>query len=194
MIGRQCSYRGWARLLFLLSAAIPLAGARAQAPGANPLQNVPAVPVGQPQETETKWDKAAATFTPDALQGPPTPAVMYAVVGRDDRQLAQYLAAYRAHMAATWNTRYALMSALKMVNRADKNADVDAVRYYEVVARQLWRELSTGDESFDLAASAILRKSQVRRYREWKAAWQHGAQVQQRLDARAGSGEPRDSG
>jgi hypothetical protein len=154
---------------------------RAQAPGANVLQNV-FPPSLQQSAGESRSDSTEAALTPDALQGPATPAVMYAVVGMNERQLAQYLVAYRAHMAATWNTRYTVMSSLRMLERAVQNADADAERYYQVVTAQLWKQVSSQDQSFDLALAALLTRPQLQRYRDWRTAWQRGTRVQQHLD------------
>lgn len=176
--------------VLVLGSTFAGAEARAQATGGNVLQNAPVPTSEQSREgTHSQPNAAGAALTPDGLQGPPTPAVMYAVAGLDDRQLAQYLGAYRAHMAATWNTRYAVMSSLQMLERAMQNSDSDAVEYYQLLTGQLWQQVRTQDESFDLALGAILHKGQLRRYREWGGAWERGTRVQQRLDPPAASRE-----
>ena len=176
--------------VLVLGSTFAGAEARAQAAGGNVLQNAPVTTSEQPrQETQSQPNATGAALTPDGLQGPPTPAVMYAVAGLDDRQLAQYRGAYPAHMAATWNIRYAVISSLRMLERATQNSDSDAVRYYQLLTGQLWQQVRTQDESFDLALGAILHKGQLKRYREWRGAWERETRAQQRVDAPAGSSE-----
>lgn len=104
-----------------------------------------------------------------------------AVRGEARAQLTQYLAAYRAHMAATWNTRVAIMSALKMMDRAMQSSDSDAVRYYHLGIAQLWGQLRTQDQDFEAALGSILRKGELRSYQAWQVRWERGAETQQRL-------------
>lgn len=157
--------------------------ARAQSQGINVLQNAPVATAQQaPGETASQSRRAPVALTADALQGPVTPVVMYAVAGLDDVQLAQYLVAYRAHMASTWNIRYAVMSSLRMMDRAVQNSDSDAARYYKVLTTELWQKVRAEDDGFDLALTTILHKGQLRHYRDWRAAGERGTQVQQRLE------------
>jgi hypothetical protein len=77
-------------------------------------------------------------LTPNVLQGPPTPAAMFAITELDPHQLTRYLAAYRDQMGATWDTRYGVASALGMLNKAVARVDEDAARYYGAMAGRLW--------------------------------------------------------
>lgn len=157
--------------VLLLAAATGIDGATAQATS---------------QQIE---DLAGPTaFTPDALQGPPTPAVTSVITGMDERRMEQYVAAYRAHMAATWTTRWSLVSSVRMLDRAMENSDEDAARYYHVLAEQLWRKVSAQDTAFDISLSAILREDQLQRYRRWKQAWLRAAEAQRRMEGASGSG------
>jgi hypothetical protein len=122
-------------------------------------------------------------LTPDAVQGPPTPANIYAIVGMDEHQLLQYVAAYRAHMASTWRSRLAVVSAVKMMDRAERASDGDAYRYYELAAARLWAEVSAQDTGFDATLGTILHKEQLQRYRKWKDQWVRATRMQQRIDA-----------
>lgn len=169
--------RRFSPVLALVVAATFGPQAAAQAPGTNVLQNVSPLPPEQPTAPETP----PVPLTADAIQGPPNPATMYALARLSDTQMAQYLAAYRAHMAATWNTRMATMSALKMLDRAHKNADADAVRYYRVITDQLWRQIRTNDLGFDAALGSILPQHQLASYRDWREAWERGTRAEQRL-------------
>lgn len=85
-------------------------------------------------------------------------------------------------MAATWNTRYAVMSSLQMLERAGQNSDADAESYYQLLTAQLWKQVKSQDESFDLALGSLLSKGQLQHYRHWRAAWERGTRVQQHLD------------
>lgn len=165
-------------LVFALVLASVLQGqAEAQNSGANPLQNVSSTGPGQLTSTET----LPVPLTADALQGPPNPATMYALTGMSDGQMTQYLAAYRAHMAATWDVRVATMSALGMMDRALRNADAERVRYYGLVLDGLWGRLRAQDQGFGVALGSILERKQLETYHAWRTAWERGTRAQQRL-------------
>jgi hypothetical protein len=123
-----------------------------------------------------------ALLTPDALQGPPTPATMYAIATLDAGQLNHYLAAYRAHMEATWDARYGVASAVRLLNQAADRGDGDAARYYTAVTGRLWTQVLAQDRTFDDVVETMLRKDQRRRYREWKERLARGAAEQGRLE------------
>jgi hypothetical protein len=123
-----------------------------------------------------------ALLTPDALQGPPTPATMYAIATLDADQLNRYLGAYRAHMGATWDARYGVASAVRLLNRAVDQRDEDTARYYSALAERLWTQVVAQDRSFDDVVSSMLRKDQRRRYREWKDRLAKGAAEQGLLE------------
>ena len=170
-----------------IAVATPIAQGRAQSTPENGLQNA------APDFTEQVRQAAAGprttatvTLTPDALQGPPTPAAMYALVGMDDRQLGAYDAAYRAHMAASWDTRWNLVSALHRLDRADQDSDGEAVQQLRAIAGRLWTQVWTLDEGFDQSLGTILERKQLRRYQEWKQAMERATQAQLRLAARSG--------
>lgn len=133
------------------------------------------------QRAERQSSTQPAVLTPDAIQGPPTPALIYSIVGMDDPQLVRYVAAYRAHMAATWDTRWGLMSALRAMDRAAQRSDADALRYYQLTAGALWRSLRTQDQDFESSLGSILHPDQLRRFRSWRDAWLRGALLQQRI-------------
>jgi hypothetical protein len=122
-------------------------------------------------------------LTPDALQGPPTPAAMFAIAELDHHQLTRYLAAYRDHMVATWDTRSGVASALGMLNKAVERGDEDAARYYGTVAGRLWTRVAEQDRGFDQVVETILRKGQRKQYREWKEKLARGAAEQGRLES-----------
>jgi hypothetical protein len=124
----------------------------------------------------------AALLTPDALQGPPTPAAMYAIVTLDADQLNRYLAAYRAHMEATWDARSGVASAVRLLNRAVDQRDEDAARYYTALTERLWTQVAAQDRSFDDVVNTMLRKDQRRRYRDWMDRLARGAAEQGRLE------------
>lgn len=169
--------RRFSPVLVLIVAATFGPQAAAQGSGTNVLQNVSPQPSGQ----LTALEGPPVPLTSDALEGPPNPSTMYALAGLSDTQMAQYLAAYRAHMAATWNTRAATMSSLKMMDRALKNADADAVRYYRLLTDQLWRQIRADDVGFDAALGSILPQQQLASYRDWREAWERGTRALQRL-------------
>jgi hypothetical protein len=176
--------RRFTLVFVLFLAATPQGQAGAQASGANVLQNIPPEPAEQlGQDAGNRPDGPRLPLTADALQGPPNPATMYALTGMNDGQFAQYLAAYRAHMAATWSTRVATMSALNMMGRAVKNSDAEAVRYYHLLTDQLWAQLRNQDRGFDTALGALLKEKQLESYHRWKAAWERGSRARQRLQA-----------
>lgn len=165
-------------LVFALVLAPVLQGqVEAQNSGANPLQNVS--PAGPGQLTSTGSPRLP--LTADALQGPPNPSTMYALTGMGDSQMTQYLAAYRAHMAATWDVRVATMSALGMMELALRNADADRVRYYGLVLDRLWGRLRAQDQGFGIALGSILERKQLETYYAWREAWERGTRAQQRL-------------
>jgi hypothetical protein len=121
-------------------------------------------------------------LTPDALQGPPTPATMYAIATLDPDQLNRYLAAYRAHMGATWDARYGVASGVRLLNRAVDQRDEDAARYYTAFVERLWTQVAAQDRSFDEVVNTMLRKDQRRRYQDWKNRLARGAAEQGRLE------------
>jgi hypothetical protein len=120
-------------------------------------------------------------LTPDALQGPPTPVTLYAIAALDRDQLSRYTAAYRAHMSATWDARYGVASAVKLLDQAVTQRDEDAARYYSAVADRLWSRVVEEDRGFDDVVAALLRKDQQKRYREWKRKLAEGEAEQGRL-------------
>ena len=126
--------------------------------------------------------EAGQRLTPDALQGPPTPAMLYAIVSLDRDQLYRYAAAYRAHMSATWETRYGVASAVKLLDRAVEQRDEDAARYYGALTDRLWSRVVEEDRGFDEVVEALLRKGQQKQYREWKRRLARGADEQGRLE------------
>jgi hypothetical protein len=123
-----------------------------------------------------------ALLTPDALQGPPTPAAMYAIATLDADQLNRYLAAYRAHMGATWDARYGVASAVRLLNRAVDQHNEDAARYYTALTERLWSQVLAQDRSFDDVVTTMLRKDQRRHYKDWKERLARGAAEQGRLE------------
>jgi hypothetical protein len=125
---------------------------------------------------------ASSLLTPDALQGPPTPATMYAIATLDAGQLNRYLAAYRAHMGATWDARSGVASAVRLLNRAVDQRNEDAARYYTALTERLWTQLVAQDRSFDEVVNSMLRKDQRRRYQDWKDRLARGAAEQGRLE------------
>ena len=110
---------------------------------------------------------------------------MYALVGMNDRQLGSYETAYRAHMAASWDTRWSLVSTIHQLESATENSDGDAIQHFRAVAARLWNEVRTPDEGFDQSLGSILERKQLRRYQEWKDAMLRASQAQQRLNARS---------
>jgi hypothetical protein len=167
--------------LVVILAAVLQEPAGAQVSGANVLQNVFPAPA---QTRDPTMNRAAGSYLPltaDALLGPPNPATMYALTDMNDRQLAQYLTAYRAHMAGTWNSRVATVSALNMMHRALKNSDAGAARYYQLLTDHLWARLRNQDQGFDIALAALLTPRQLESYRRWRSAWERGSRVRQRI-------------
>ena len=124
----------------------------------------------------------AALLTPEALQGPPTPATMYAIALLDADQLNRYLAAYRAHMGATSEARYGVASAVRLLSRAVDQRKEDAARYHTALTERLWAQLAAQDRSFDEVVNTMLRKDQRRRYQDWKERLARGAAEQGRLE------------
>jgi hypothetical protein len=173
-------HRASPALVLILAAALQ-GPAGAQVSGANVLQNVLSAPA---QTHDPTVNRAAGTHLPltaDALLGPPNPATMYALTGMNERQLAQYLAAYQAHMAGTWNTRVATVSASNMMERAMRNSDAGAARYYQLLTDHLWEKLRRQDQGFDIALAALLTPRQLESYRRWRAAWERGSRARQRI-------------
>jgi hypothetical protein len=125
---------------------------------------------------------SATLLTPDALQGPPTPAALFAIAELDPDQLTRYLAAYRAHMGATWDARYGVASAVRMLNGAVERGDEDAARYYGTITDRLWTRVVEEDRGFDQVVETILRKDQRKQYREWKEKLARGAAEEGRLE------------
>jgi hypothetical protein len=137
----------------------------------------------QGARADTEPGRSGATLlTPDALQGPPTPAAMYAIATLDGDQLNRYLAAYRAHMGATWDARSGVASAVRLLNRAVDQRDEDAARYYTTLTGRLWTQVVAQDRSFDDVVNTMLRKDQRRRYQEWKERLARGEAEQGRLE------------
>jgi hypothetical protein len=170
--------------VLILAVAVPNTRARAQARPDNGLQNGPLDFTEQVRQAAAGPQTAApVALTPDALQGPPTPATMYALVGMNDRQLGAYEAAYRAHMAASWDTRWNLVSTLHQLDRAVQDSDADAAQQLRAIVGQLWSQVRTLDEGFDQSLATILEHKQLRRYQEWKQAMQRAWQAQQRVAA-----------
>lgn len=133
------------------------------------------------------WEPAAVTaelspLAPDALQGPPTPAMLYAIASLDRDQLYRYAAAYRAHMSATWDARYGVATAVKLLDQAVEQRDEDAARYYRALTDRLWSLVVDEDRGFDDVVEALLRKGQRKQYREWMQRLAKGADEQGRLD------------
>ena len=109
--------------------------------------------------------------------------MMYAIALLDPDQLVRYAAAYRAHMSATWNERYGVASAVKLLDRAVEQHDEDTARYYVAVTERLWSRVVEEDRGFDETVDALLRKGQRNRYHEWKKRLQEGASEQGRLES-----------
>ena len=137
----------------------------------------------QGARADTESDSSGTTLlTPDALQGPPTPATMYAIATLDADQLNRYLAAYRAHMGDTWDARYGVASAVRLLTQAVDQRNEDAARYYTALSERLWTKVAAQDRSFDDVVSTMLRKDQRRRYQDWKARLARGAAEQGLLE------------
>jgi hypothetical protein len=170
--------------VLMFAVAVPITRARAQAAPDNGLQNGPLDFTEQVRQAAAGSQAMAhAALTPDALQGPPTPAAMYALVGMNDRQLGAYEAAYRAHMAASWDTRWNLVSTLHQLDRAVQDSDADEAQQLRAIVGQLWSQVRTLDEGFDQSLGTILEHKELRRYQEWKQAMQRAWQAQQRVAA-----------
>jgi hypothetical protein len=139
-------------LLVVLLLTGALAGSKAQAQGGTepvPHDGPPGF-IEQVRDAATGHRRPAPlAITVDALQGPPTPAVLAAVAGMSDQQLARYLAAYRTHMSATWESRWRVVSALRLLDRAVQSGDTDAANYYQGAAGELWRQVHDRDEAFE---------------------------------------------
>jgi hypothetical protein len=167
-------------MLLGFSALAATVGSAQQAPNVGNYEPAAVTRLGR---TVGQDDSSATLLTPDALQGPPTPAAMFAITELDSHQLTRYLAAYRAHMGATWDARYGVASAMGMLNKAVARGDDDAARYYGAAAERLWTRVAEEDHDFDQVVETILRKGQRKQYRAWKEKLARGAAEQGRLES-----------
>jgi hypothetical protein len=173
------------RLASILVGLAVIAPRQASAQGDTALRNWEPATITQRRgaRADTESGRSGSEqLTPDALQGPPTPATMYAIAILDADQLNRYLAAYRAHMGATWDARYGVASAVRFLDRAVDQRNEDAARYYTAVAERLWTKVAAQDRSFDDVVNTMLRKDQRRRYQDWKDRLARGAAEQGRLE------------
>jgi hypothetical protein len=88
-------------------------------------------------------------------------------------------------MAASWDTRWSLVSTLHQLDHAVDDSDAVAVQRYQAIGARLWSEVRTLDEGFDVSLGTILERKQLRRYQEWKQAMLRATQAQLRLASRS---------
>jgi hypothetical protein len=126
----------------------------------------------------------------EALQGPLSPPILSAIVGLDDEQLMRYRTAYRQHMGLTWDARWGVVSAVRLLEQAFESRNQDAVRHYYAVIDRLWYQVSALDRSFELGLESFLREGQRQRYREWREGWERAVDILHRIEGRDVPSQP----
>jgi len=104
----------------------------------------------------------------EALEGPPTPAIIRDSIGVDGEQLQRYARLYANQAAATQPLRDSLRTAMQAMRSGFENGDRSEVRGRREAVEQQWKELSRHDKTFDKAVKDVLTKQQLKRYDKWK--------------------------
>jgi Spy/CpxP family protein refolding chaperone len=129
--------------------------------------------------------------SPEAIEGPPSPALMRDSLKLDQDQLQRYAQRYGNHMAATRGVRDSLRTTMASIRASFENGDRSAIREQRTTVERQWKELADQDKNFDKGLKDILSKDQQKRYQKWKDKREKAARDQWRRDRvpPAGGGE-----
>lgn len=116
--------------------------------------------------------------SPNALEGPPSPAIMRDSVGVTGDQLGQYSGLYANHAAATRSLRDSLRTSMQSMRSAFQSGDRSEARTRHEAVEHQWKELSTRDQAFDKSLKGVLTKDQQKRYDKWKDDREKAARAQ----------------
>lgn len=104
----------------------------------------------------------------EAIEGPPSPAIMRDSIGVNSEQLRRYSQLYANHTVATRPLRDSLRTTMQAMRAAFESDDRSVVRERHEAVQQQWKELSQRDKTFDKAVKDVLTKDQQKRYQKWK--------------------------
>lgn len=104
----------------------------------------------------------------EAIEGPPSPALMRDSIGLSQDQLQRYSERYGNHMAATRSLRDSVRTTMKAMRSAFESGDRSTAREQRDVIERESKELSKRDTDFDKGLKDILTKDQQKRYQKWK--------------------------
>jgi len=107
-------------------------------------------------------------LSPEAIEGPPSPAVMRDSIGLNGSQLQGYARRYENHMANTKAARDSLRTEVQAMRAAFGSGDRSAARDQRDRVQQQSKELGKQDEDFDNGLKDILTKDQQKQYKKWK--------------------------
>ena len=125
----------------------------------------------------------------EAIEGPPSPAIMRDSIGVNSEQLQRYSQLYANHSAATQPLRDSLRTTMQAMRAAFESDDRSVGRERHEAVQQQWKELSQRDKTFDKALKDVLTKDQQKRYQKWKADREKAARVRWHGE-RPGQGNP----
>jgi hypothetical protein len=132
--------------------------------------------------------------TPEAVEGPITPAAMDDLLDLDAAGTARYADLYAPHMIATAPVRDSLRTIMKDLRDARDTGDRDAMRAAMrergAVISRLWKDLSKRDERFYKDMKKSLTKEQRKRFEKW----QDDEKKAREAERPQGPGGPRGSG
>ena len=109
-------------------------------------------------------------ISPEALEGPPTPAILHDSIGLSGDQLQRYSQRYSNYTAETGPVRDSLRASVQAMRAAFESGDRSEARSRHDALERQSQELTKKDKEFEKVLKEGLTKDQQKRYDKWKDA------------------------
>ena len=109
-------------------------------------------------------------ISPEALEGPPAPAILHDSIGLSGDQLQRYSQRYSNYTAETGPVRDSLRASVQAMRAAFESGDRSEARSRHDALERQSQELTKKDKEFEKVLKEGLTKDQQKRYDKWKDA------------------------
>jgi hypothetical protein len=109
-------------------------------------------------------------ISPEALEGPPAPAILHDSIGLSGDQLQRYSQQYSNYTAETRPVRDSLRTSMQAMRAAFESGDRSEARGRRDALERQAQELKKRDKEFEKVLKEDLTKDQQKRYDKWKDA------------------------
>jgi hypothetical protein len=106
----------------------------------------------------------------EALEGPPSPAILHDSIGLSGDQLQRYSQQYSNYAAETRPVRDSLRTSMQAMRAAFESGDRSEARGRRDALERQAQELKKKDKEFEKVLKEDLNKDQQKRYDKWKDA------------------------